>query len=106
MQESAAIAVIGAVIGIISALSGVVLGWMGNARAAKKQMKKEVKEETAVGVQLRSDVEYIKRGVDDIRADVRAQGQRVDDLCDRVARVEESTKSAHKRIDEIIERAR
>ena len=101
-MENAALAVIGAIIGILSALSGVVLGWLGNAKSSRRA----VVEKTASDVQLRTDVEYIKRGVDDIRADVRVQGQRVDDLCDRVARVEESAKSAHKRIDELIEKER
>ena len=95
-MESVTLAVIGAVIGIISAMSGVVLGWAGNAKANKKILV----EKTTSDVQLRTDVEYIKRGIDDIRTDVRTQGQRVDDLCDRVARVEESAKSAHKRLDE------
>ncbi|WP_426251383.1 hypothetical protein [Paenibacillus pabuli] len=44
-------------------------------------------------------MDYIKRGVDDIRLEQRAQAQRVDVLSERVTRVEESAKQAHKRID-------
>lgn len=106
MQEGAVLAVIGAVIGIISALSGVVLGWMGNARATKKDLKKEVQDQTATDVELRVSVEYIKRAVDDIRADNMRQVSKVDDHEVRITRCEESTSSAHKRINEIIERAR
>ncbi|MNU04128.1 hypothetical protein D3C72_2484130 [compost metagenome] len=51
----------------------------------------------------RADVEYIKRGVDDIRVDVRMQGQKVDGLAERVTRVEESAKQAHKRLDRLEE---
>ncbi|MGE6576253.1 hypothetical protein ACQKFM_15155 [Paenibacillus xylanexedens] len=47
----------------------------------------------------RADVDYIKRGVDDIRLEQRVQAQRVDALSERVTRVEESAKQAHKRID-------
>ena len=97
-METVSLAAAGAVVGILAALSGVVLGWLGNMRSGRRA----VAEKTAADVQLRTDVEYIKRGVDDIRADVRRQGLRVDELSDRMARVEESAKSAHRRIDEII----
>ncbi|MGG4453792.1 hypothetical protein [Brevibacillus porteri] len=46
-------------------------------------------------------MDYIKRGVDDIRFEQKAQGKRTDELSDRVTRVQESTKQAHKRLDRI-----
>jgi len=92
MEFSAAVA-------IIAAVSGIILGWLGRTRSIKQDI---VQEASADAVQ-RADVEYIKRGVDDIRADVRAQGQRVDGLYERVTRVEESAKQAHKRLDRIEE---
>ncbi|MEK3762691.1 hypothetical protein MKZ07_30370 [Paenibacillus sp. FSL P4-0338] len=82
---------------IVAAVSGVVLGWVTRTSA----FKKDVAQEAGSGAALRTDVEYIKRGVDDIRADVRVQGQRTDVLSERVTRVEESAKQAHLRISEI-----
>lgn len=84
---------------ILAAVSGVFLGWIGRTSA----IKKDVAQEAGTDAALRTDVEYIKRGVDDIRVDVRQQGQRTDALSERVTRVEESAKQAHKRIDKIEE---
>lgn len=97
-METITLAAAAAVVGIIATLSGVLLGWIGNARSNRKA----VVEKTTADVQMRTDVEYIKRGVDDIRTEAKVQNQRLDMLCDRVARVEESSKSAHKRLDEHI----
>jgi peptidoglycan hydrolase CwlO-like protein len=94
-------AVLVGVMSIIAAISGICLGWSARGREKKKEIKAETKAETEATTSLKLDVEYIKRGVDDIRIDVRAQGQKVDELSERVTRVEESAKQAHKRIDEI-----
>ena len=88
-------------IAIIAALSGIILGWWARARDMKKQIEQDTQEETEAAVSLRSDMDYIKRGVDEIRVDLRSQGQRMDVLAERVTRIEESAKQAHKRIDEI-----
>ena len=84
-------------IGVIAAISGMALGWSARAREEKKSAKEDGAEDAA----LKADVGYIKRGVDDIRVDLRAQGQRVDGLTERVTRVEESAKQAHKRLDRL-----
>lgn len=86
-----------ALISAAAAISGIALGWMGRARSNKR----ETVQEASSGAALRSDMDYIKRGVDDIRIDQRVQGQRLDALSVQAARLEESVKSAHHRIDEI-----
>lgn len=88
-----------AIVGGLAALSGILLGWAGRSRQLRQDFKAEGGSEGA----LRQDVEYIKRGVDDIRVDVRMQGQRIEAVSERVTRVEESTKQAHKRIDRLEE---
>ncbi|MFU1798704.1 hypothetical protein ACM1RC_33030 [Paenibacillus azoreducens] len=87
-------------IAVVSAISGIALGWLGRARTVKEEVAKEAE----AGATLQTDVEYIKRGVDDIKVDLRMQGQRVDGLSERVTRVEESTKQAHKRLDKLEEK--
>jgi uncharacterized membrane protein len=84
-----------ALISMAAALSGVVLGWSGRSREVLKETRKEAEMDATI----RTDVEYIKRGIDAIRLEQRAQGQRVDTLTERVARLEESVKQAHKRLD-------
>ncbi|MNW70916.1 hypothetical protein D3C74_504480 [compost metagenome] len=60
-------------------------------------------QEAGSGAALRTDVEYIKHGVDDVRFELKDQARRFDALSERVTRVEESAKQAHKRIDKIEE---
>ncbi|WP_438449425.1 hypothetical protein [Gorillibacterium sp. sgz5001074] len=89
--------VIAAGIAATAAVSGIFLGWNGRNRA----LKTEIKQEAVTGASLRLDMDYIKRGVDDIKFEQRAQGKRIDELSERVTRVEESSKQAHKRIDRL-----
>ncbi|AZK46703.1 hypothetical protein [Paenibacillus lentus] len=86
-------------ISIATAVSGILLGWLGRTRSIRQDAAKDAE----AGATLQTDVEYIKRGVDDIRVDMRIQSQRVDGISERVTRVEESTKQAHKRIDRLEE---
>lgn len=86
------------VTGLIAALgviSGIILGWSGRSQS----IRKDLREEAGAGAVLHTDVEYIKRGVDDIKVEIRVQGQKIDTLAERVTRVEESAKQAHKRLD-------
>ncbi|WP_150112247.1 hypothetical protein [Clostridium hydrogeniformans] len=50
---------------------------------------------------LSTRLDYISKGVDDIRLDIKAQDRQIADMNSRLIRVEESSKSAHKRIDTI-----
>ncbi|MNJ50333.1 hypothetical protein QNH46_17245 [Paenibacillus woosongensis] len=86
-------------ISIATAVSGILLGWLGRTRTIRQDAAKDAE----AGATLQTDVEYIKRGVDDIRVDVRIQSQRLDGISERVTRVEESTKQAHKRLDRLEE---
>lgn len=86
-----------AIVTVVAAVSGILLGWTARAREIKKDVEQEASTDTA----LKMDVDYIKKGVDDIRVDMRVYGQRVDSLSERVTRVEESSKQAHKRIDRL-----
>ncbi|CAM3942543.1 MULTISPECIES: hypothetical protein [Paenibacillus] len=84
-------------IGAICAISGMLLGWIGRTKA----FKDEVAQEATADASLQTDVSYIKSGILDIRVDLRDIGRRMDDFSERLTRVEESAKQAHKRLDEI-----
>lgn len=81
------------IIAAVAAISGIVLGWLGRSRT--------IREDGAEDGELRASVEYIARGVDDLRVEIRSQGQRYDLLAERVTRVEESAKQAHHRINRL-----
>jgi hypothetical protein len=91
------VAVIASGISVIGVISGIILGWSARSRDMKKETISEAKDDAFIKV----DMEYIKRGVDDIRVDLRSEAQKTDELAERVTRVEESAKQAHKRIDEL-----
>ena len=87
--------VIVAVISVVSAISGMLLGWKGHANDVKARDTQSTSDNT----KLKTDLDYLIRGVDDIRREQKSQDRKLDDISDRVTRVEESAKSAHKRID-------
>lgn len=91
---------IGVVIGGVAAVSSIVFGYVGFQKGVKK-------ESTTVGQNagtLMSDVGYIKAGVDDLKRKQETAEQRHYALAERVTKVEESSKQAHKRIDRIEEK--
>lgn len=84
-------------IGIICTVLGVVIGGLGYKRTATKDIKEESNSQTKLEMQL----SYISRGIDDIKIDLKMQDKKINDLVERVAKVEESAKSAHKRLDDL-----
>ena len=88
-----------AFISALGILSGIFIGWWTRSRTVKQ----DVQEDARAGALLRADLEYIRRGVEDIKIVQQAQNLRYNELSERVTRVEESSKQAHKRIDRLEE---
>lgn len=86
-------------IGIACTLLGAILSFL----TFRKTETKEVKEDGTKDGEIKATLAYISKGVDDIRIDIKANEKRVIELSERVTRVEESTKSAHKRLDDLQE---
>lgn len=84
-------------IGIACTLLGAVIGVATYNRNRDKDIKNDSKEEAIVTTKL----DYISRGIDDIKLDMKAHDRRITDINDRLIRVEESSKSAHHRLDTI-----
>lgn len=82
-------------IGVICTVIGAVIGCLGYKRTFTKDIKEESNSQTKLEMQLN----YISRGVDDIKLDMKMQDKKINDVIERVARVEESAKSAHHRLD-------
>lgn len=62
---------------------------------------KDVKNDASESAVIRTKLDNISQGVESIRIDIRANEKRVSDLTERVVKVEESAKQAHKRLDTI-----
>ncbi|WP_194190793.1 hypothetical protein [Clostridium chrysemydis] len=84
-------------IGVAGTLTGIVLGFW----KAKKDGDRNIKEDTVQDTVVATKLDYISKGVDDIRLDIKAQDKRISEIVERLIKVEESSKSAHHRIDNI-----
>lgn len=60
---------------------------------------KDVKADAAKTAVIETKLDTISNGVESIRIDLKANEKQMDVIAERVARVEESSKHAHKRID-------
>lgn len=68
----------------------------------KAQTKAETIVETKVNAVIETKLDYVAKGIDDIKLDYREQSRHINSLDLRLVAAEESTKSAHKRIDELV----
>jgi uncharacterized protein HemX len=86
-----------ALIAVGGTLSGIWIGWSGRARS----IKQEVSTDASKDATLRADMAYLKRGIDDLRVEIKLQGQQYNELSEKVIRLDESLKSMHKRVDKL-----
>jgi hypothetical protein len=85
---------------VAGSISAVVFGYIGYSRGVKIDFYSAGTEKGT----LETDIEYIKRRTDDVLLEQRDTNKSINVLAERVTRVEELTKSAHKRIDQIEEK--
>ena len=81
------------------ATTGVLVSLYFARRASRKSDEKDLRDDAGDMRDLKNELQYISRGVDDIRIELRAQREQMSQLAERVTRVEESAKQAHKRLD-------
>lgn len=84
-----------ALIAAIGTICGVIFNYFGYQRGIKKESEDEGS--------LKSDMQYIKRRADDTLLELRSVNTTLSTHSERITRVEESAKQAHKRIDELKE---
>lgn len=84
-------------IGAVSVIFGMVITYFTFMRNRDKDVKKDAQETAMISAKL----DHISSGVDSVRLDLKSNEHRVSEINDRVIRIDESVKSAHKRIDKI-----
>ena len=84
-------------IGVLIAIVSAVIGYFSYAL----NRSKEIKSDGQQGAEMKAKLEYISKGVDDIRIDQKASERQMVSFGERITRVEESAKQAHKRIDNV-----
>lgn len=82
-------------IGVICALLGALLMFL----TFNRNRDKDVRHDASENAVIRTKLDNISQGVSNIQIDIKANEKKVTELSERVIRVEESTKQAHKRID-------
>ncbi|MEI5869252.1 hypothetical protein WBS46_16890 [Bacillus albus] len=82
-------------IGLLIAAVSLVIGYLSYALNRSREIKSEGRQ----GAETNTKLEYISKGVDDIRIDIKANERQMIVLGERITRVEESSKQAHKRLD-------
>lgn len=87
--------------GAIISLLGLIIAYMGYTLNKQKDVKSTAQQEATQGAQVTTQLQYISKGVDDIRIDLKANERQMAVLAERVTRVEESVKQSHKRLDEL-----
>ena len=65
----------------------------------QKNNKKDIKAETREEAETKAKLDYISRGVDDIKLDNKQRDREFLKMNDRLTIVEQSVKSLHKRVD-------
>lgn len=85
------------IISVLGTISSILFAYLAFKRGNKQEHKDEGKNE---GVML-SEIGYIKSSIDRIEKSLNHLEERYTDLSNRLVKVEESTKNAHKRITEL-----
>ena len=86
--------------GILIAGLSLLVGFMGYSLDKNKTIKEDGEQSAIISTKL----DNIERGVESIRIDIKASEKRVNDLSEKLVRVEESVKSVHKRVDKLEEK--
>ena len=66
-----------------------------------RNSKKDSNENATAQANMSADIKYIRTSIDDIKVDNRVIKADIGELQTKVARVEQSVESAHKRIDDL-----
>ncbi|WP_078435309.1 hypothetical protein [Metabacillus halosaccharovorans] len=84
-------------VGILIAAFGLVISY----QVYQLNRTKSVKDDGQERAELKVELGYIRRGVDNILLDLKAKEIQLNDHSERITRVEESAKQAHRRLDTI-----
>ena len=93
MTAGAIVGLVGGIVAAIAAICTIVTFTINRG-------KDKYQEGTDDGG-IRGDIKYMRNSFDDLRLDVKEIARKQDQQGERLTRVEESVKSAHKRIDAI-----
>jgi peptidoglycan hydrolase CwlO-like protein len=86
-----------AIISVVCTVLGLAIGYFAFKRERDNALRNDASESAVIKTQLSN----ILVGIDSIRIDIKANDRKINEVNERVIRVEESAKQAHKRLDHI-----
>lgn len=78
-----------------------IIGVFGTLWSINRNRTKDIQNNTKEDAIFSTKLDYISRGVDDIKLDNKARDRQIQDLAKDLIEVKQSVKSAHHRIDTI-----
>ena len=84
----------------IVAIAVPVIALIFTALTFSKATKKDTEDNASERAKMSADISYIRGSIDEIKLDNREIKGNISDLQTRVAKVEQSVDSAHKRLDD------
>lgn len=88
-------------IALVFTILGGIISYATFYMNSKKNVKQETKEGVATTTKIDTKLDIISKNVDEIRLDNKDISKSLHSLAERVSAVEQSTKSAHHRIDNL-----
>lgn len=98
------LAIIFSVVSLVATICSIASFIIARKKDAKAEGRKEIEGDIEIKTTLSSigaDNQYIKRRIDDVLLEQRETNKTLDAHGERLTRVEESTKQAHRRLDEL-----
>jgi hypothetical protein len=95
-QTGLIVGILGGILGAVGVVASIILGTIAYRRAHRQ----DIASGASVEATLQVDITFIKEGINDIKAEQHDMVSNLSQLTERVTRVEESVKSAHKRLDQ------
>lgn len=92
------VGIMGGILGAVGVVASIILGTTAYRRAHKQDIASNASTEATLQV----DITFIKEGINDIKSEQHDMANSLSRLSERVTRVEESVKSAHKRLDQLL----
>lgn len=85
------------IVGTIAAVCGILVGAYG----VKRNYTNDIKKEIQPAAELRVQLSYILKGIEDIKTDIKLQANKTNSIEIRLAHVEERAKSNTHRINKL-----
>lgn len=89
------------IVGVACAVGGFAISYMTFQRGRDKEIKTDATENATESAKVTVKLDHISSGVDDIKIDLKTNEREINKINTELVKVNESTKSAHKRIDKL-----